>query len=228
MSEQDNQKRRAGEYAARLVEPGMWVGLGTGSTVRFALDALEQRWRVEPLRFTATATSVATEDRARAIGIPLVPLTRPDAIDLTIDGADEVARDWALIKGGGGALLREKLVAQASRIFVVVVDSAKLVDRLGRHAVPVEVVPFGWEATQSRIAAEGGMPQLRGDIAAPFRTDNGNFILDCQFPLITNPARLHAILKLLPGVVETGLFPHFASRIIVGTEAGVRDLAASV
>ena len=192
----------------------MIVGLGTGTTGEFVLLALARRIR-EGLRMTGVPTSERTAARARDLGIPLTELTRP--IDIAIDGADEVTRGTLhLIKGRGGALTREKLVAQAAARFLVVVDQTKMVDRLGAAPVPVEVIPFGWQDTARRIGAQF----KRRD----FITDNGNYILDCAFGTIQSPESLANDLDRITGVVEHGLFIGMASEVHVGTTSGVQVL----
>ncbi|MFN8483514.1 MAG: ribose-5-phosphate isomerase RpiA [Anaerolineae bacterium] len=220
-------KQEAAEYAADMVESGMVVGLGTGSTAIFAvrrIGALLQEGRLRNI--LAVATSRATEDAARALDIPLMPDAMPHDVDITIDGADEVDPELNLIKGGGGALLREKIVAQASRRQVIVVDETKLSATLGdRWAVPVEVIPFGWEATGRFIEAVGAKVKLRRDSAgAPFTTDSGNIILDCRFSPIQDPYALETRLLARAGVVETGLFLDLATDVIVAGQAGIRHL----
>ncbi|HET6182726.1 MAG TPA: ribose-5-phosphate isomerase RpiA [Acetobacteraceae bacterium] len=219
-------KREAGEAAAAMVQDGMAVGLGTGSTAYFAVAALGRRVRAG-LRIAAIPTSERTAAQARAEGIPLVTFAERSRLDLTIDGADEIARgSLDLIKGLGGALLREKLVAAASDRLMIVADDSKLVDRLGTHApVPVEVVAFGWETTAARLAAAGVEPALRrGTGGAPFVTDGGNLILDCACRAIADPAALHRRLKEIVGVVETGLFPAMVSAALVAGAGGVMRL----
>lgn len=216
-------KEIAGRHAAEFVQHGMRVGLGTGSTVHHTVVRLGERVR-EGLRFTAVPTSKETRRLAAGLGIRLEELRHPAQLDLAIDGADEVDPGLRLIKGGGGALLREKLVASAARRYVVVVDPDKLVARLGQRPLPVEVVPFGWRATLERLRTLGAEPVLRQQDGRAFRTDNGNRILDCAFGPIADPESLHARLKLLPGVVETGLFVGFADLVVVGDPAGPREI----
>ncbi len=208
-------RRAAAEAAALLAEDGMRLGLGTGRTMELVLRALAGRMR-GGLRFTGVATSEATAARARALGIALVAAERP--CDLAIDGADEIERgSLRLIKGGGGALLREKIVAEAARRFVVVAEAGKLVDRLGEFALPVEVVPFGCAVTAARIAALGGAPVLRRCEGGPVRTDNGNLILDCPgFAPIGDPFTLERRLRAVAGVVASGLFLLPVERAIIG------------
>lgn len=196
------------------VETGMIVGLGTGTTGEFVLLALARRIQ-EGLRITGVPTSERTAARARDLGIPLTELTGP--IDIAIDGADEVTRGTLhLIKGRGGALTREKIVAQAAARFLVVVDQTKMVDVLGQVPVPVEVIPFGWQATARRI----GATFQRRD----FVTDNSNYILDCAFGPIESPDSLASRLDRITGVVEHGLFIGMATEVHVGTTSGVQVL----
>ncbi|OWJ68799.1 ribose-5-phosphate isomerase RpiA [Inquilinus limosus] len=223
LSPQEQGKRAAGEAAAALVQDGMRLGLGTGSTVRWVLEALARRIKEEGLRVTGIPTSEQTAERARALGIPLTDFAATEALDLCIDGADEVEQGTLrLIKGLGGALLREKIVAEASSRFIAVVDGSKLVGVLGEKApLPVEVTAFGWEATTRRLSALGGAPVLRQRDGAPVRTDGGNLVLDCGgFAPIRDPEGLQARLKTIAGVVETGLFLGGAEQAIVGQADG--------
>lgn len=218
----DDAKRRAGEEAVKLVEDGMLVGLGTGSTAYWAIMEIGRRVK-EGLTITAVPTSVRSEELARSLGIPLVPLDgiAPGGIDLTIDGADEADRDLNLIKGGGGALLREKIIAAHSKRLVIVADASKEVATLGRFPLPVEIVPFGCKLTMGRLAELGGHPELRlSSGGEPYVTDNGNYIADCRFGVIADAAALETILNLIPGVVENGLFVGMAERVIIAMEDG--------
>ncbi|MEX0878368.1 MAG: ribose-5-phosphate isomerase RpiA [Thermoanaerobaculia bacterium] len=220
-------KREAGERAAGLIESGMVVGLGTGSTAIFATRRLGELLRTGALKgVTGAPTSKATEEEARRVGIPLLGDEIPRAIDLTIDGADEVDPALNLIKGGGGALLREKIVAQASRRVVIVVDESKLSAALGtKHALPVEVASFGWKSQERFLESLGGKPTLRRDSEAePYRTDQGNWIFDCAFGPIADPAALAALLAGRAGIVEHGLFCGVATQVIVAGESGIREL----
>jgi ribose 5-phosphate isomerase A len=216
-------KQRAGFRAAEFVEDGMRVGLGTGTTAWWLVERLGERVRVEGLRVRCVPTSRRTEEQARSLGIPLVTLGEARELDIAIDGADEIGPGLALIKGGGGALLREKLVAAAARRFVVVADRSKRVEVLGRFPLPVEVVQFGWELTARRVAAVAGVePALRRDSdGEPFVTDNGNYILDCRCGEIRDPAQMGRELKLLAGVVESGLFVNMAHLAVVATDDDV-------
>ena len=215
--ERENWKKAAAESAVTQVESGMVVGLGTGTTAEFVLLALARRIR-EGLRITGIPTSEHTAGRARELGIPLTELTGP--IDIAIDGSDEVELDdLSLIKGHGGALVREKIVAQAASRFLVVVDESKIVKRLGAAPVPVEVVPFGWQAT-ARLIKERGAKCQRRDLI----TDNGNYILDCDFGLMESPATVADTLDRTAGVVQHGLFIGMTSEVHVGGPNGVQVL----
>ena len=221
-------KHQAAAAAVAEIQDGMILGLGTGSTAAIAVDLLGARVR-DGLRVTCIPTSERTAAQAAALGIPLAGFNTFDSIDLTIDGADEVHTGTLdLIKGLGGALLREKIVAAASRRMTVIVDEGKLVPTLGQGVrLPVEVVAFGYQATLRHLRDAGADPALRGGASAPYRTDGGNLIADCAFTAIPDPAALHARLKFIVGVVETGLFIGMATRIIAGTPAGPRILERS-
>ena len=219
-------KRDAAEAAAALVTDGMVVGLGTGSTATFAIAKLIERVR-GGLRITAVPTSERSAVQAREGGIELIELGEDTRLDLTIDGADAVATGTLhLVKGLGGALLREKIVAQASARLLIVADASKVVDRLGINSpVPVEVTPFAWQATAGRLAALGTRPELRRDTdGKPFHTDGGNYILDCHVSPIDDPAALDAAMQSIVGVVETGLFIGRAEMVFVAGASGVRTL----
>lgn len=223
-----NAKQRAGTKAAEFVEDGMRVGLGTGTTAYWVVERLGERVR-EGLRVRCVPTSRRTEQQARALGIPLVGLGEVLELDIAIDGADEIGPGLALLKGGGGALLREKLVAGASRRFVVAADASKKVPVLGRFPLPVEVVPFAWELTARRVAAVVRVePALRRDERGEaYVTDNGNFILDCRCGEIPDPARTERELKALTGVVECGLFVGMAHTAVVADEEGLEVIGPS-
>ncbi len=222
----DDQKRLSGEAAAELVEDGMVVGLGTGSTAAWFVKALAAR----KLDIRGVPTSDATADLARELGIALAALDDVKLIDLTVDGADEIGPGLSLIKGGGAALLREKLVWEASKRCVVIADDAKRVPMLGRFALPIEVVAFGHTTTMARICdalAEceiGIAPRLRVKDGTPVVTDNGNLIYDAACGRIPEPALLAATLKSVTGVVDHGLFLDLADLALVGTDAGVVEV----
>ena len=220
--DRDHLKRAAAERAVEFVASGMVVGLGTGSTADFVVEELAARV-TRGLAVVAIPTSEHTAGLARQLGIPLASFAEHRRIDLAIDGADEVQRGTLdLIKGRGGALLREKIVAAASQRFIVVVDQEKLVDRLGEHTpVPVEVAQFGWQATAAALEKLCAEAELRQASGQPFVTDGGNFILDCRFGPIDDPQQTERLIKMTVGVVESGLFIGRSSAVIVATERGV-------
>ncbi len=211
-------KQRAGEAALAHVKDGMIVGLGTGSTARYFIEAVGTAVKAGKLRdVRAIPTSVNSEKLAVAAGLPVLGFAQTAKIDLTVDGADEIAPDLCLIKGLGGALLREKLVAQNSTRLIIIADASKLVTKLGAKCpLPVEVTPFGHEASERFLRDLGATPALRrtpaGDI---FISDNGNYILDCKFPEIANPRELDAKLSGRAGIVESGLFIDLAHTAII-------------
>ena len=220
-------KQQAAEFALQFVQSGMTVGLGSGSTALFATRGIGQRIQTGDLkRVVAIPTSLAIEAEARMLGIPLTTLEDHPRIDVTIDGADEVDSELNLIKGGGGALLREKIVAQATQRQIIVVDESKLSDQLGtRWAVPVEVIPFGWTAQASFLQSLGSAPKLRRqDDGRPYLTDQGNLILDCHFGKIEDPSWLAESIKGRAGIVEHGLFIQLAHDVIVAGQSGLRHL----
>jgi len=219
-------KRAAAYRALDYVKDGMVLGLGTGSTAFFVVEGLGKRV-AQGLKVVGIPTSERTAAQARSLNIPLSRFAEHSRIDLTIDGADEVERDTLyLIKGLGGALLREKIVAAASRELVIVVDQEKLVPRLGDHTpIPVEVVQFGWPATAHALAQLGAEPTLRHATEDhPFITDGGNYILDCRFARIDDPQRLEKQIGMTVGVVESGLFIGRTSAVVVASETGVEIL----
>ena len=220
-----NPKEVAGRRAAEFVESGMRVGLGTGSTVHFTLLRLAERVR-EGLKMVGVPTSVDTQEKARALGIPLSDLEAVEALDLTIDGADEIDGRFDMIKGGGGALLREKVVASITRRQIAIVGADKVVQRLGAFPLPVEVVPFAQAVIRRALERRGAQVTLRqAKGGGEYRTDNGNQILDCRFPGgIPEPATLELELDRLPGIVETGLFVGLAHVMVVGREDGTAEV----
>lgn len=206
-------KKAAGAAAAALVTDGMKVGIGTGSTASHFISALITRVK-EGLQISAIATSQESSDMAKAGGIPLLNPAQVDHLDIAIDGADEVDPQKRLIKGGGGALLREKIVASMANEMVVIVDHTKLVDKLGTFGLPIEVLPFGIQHTLEQL---GPNAQLRNG----FVTDNGNFIVDLAFDdLLEDPEEIDSHLKTIPGVIETGFFFDLAGRLLVGQPDG--------
>ncbi|HDR6314719.1 TPA: ribose 5-phosphate isomerase A [Bacillus thuringiensis] len=219
-----NFKQLAGEYAANFVKDGMKVGLGTGSTVYWTIQKLGERVK-EGLSFQAVPTSKETEVLAKQLNISLISLNDVQSLDLTIDGADEIDANLQLIKGGGGALLREKIVATSSKELIIIADESKLVTHLGTFPLPVEIIPFSWKQTERKIQSLGCQTTLRLKNNETFITDNNNMIIDCIFPHnITNPADLHTQLKMITGVVETGLFVNMTSKAIIGTKNGIKEL----
>ncbi|WP_152397504.1 ribose-5-phosphate isomerase RpiA [Paenibacillus guangzhouensis] len=214
-----NPKQIAAEKAVESIEDGMIVGLGTGSTAYFAIQKIGERVR-EGLKIQAVASSTVSESLAHDLGIPIIPFADVEVIDLTIDGADEVDANLQLTKGGGGALLREKLLAANSRRFIVIVDESKVVDSLGAFPLPVEIVPFAYELTVRKLQALGCELTIRQKDGSNYITDNGNLIADCRFGSITDPVTLHTQLNLIPGVVENGLFVGLTSQLIVGHANG--------
>ncbi|KQM12758.1 ribose 5-phosphate isomerase [Methanomassiliicoccales archaeon RumEn M1] len=213
-------KKRAARKAVEYVEDGMVLGLGTGSTTRYAVEEIGRLVR-EGYELVGVPTSLETERQARSLGIPISTLEEVKRLDLTIDGADEVDPQFQLIKGLGGALLREKIVAYHSRQEIIIVDSSKIVQKLGvRTPLPVEVTPFSHGRTKEAIEELGCTAVLRGG-ETPFVTDNGNYIYDCKFNGIEDAERLEVDLDSIPGVVESGLFLGLASRVVIGTEEGV-------
>jgi ribose 5-phosphate isomerase A len=233
LSAAERGKRAAAARALEFIEDGMKLGLGTGSTAKWLVDLLAERMRAEGLRVTGVPTSSRTRAQAEALGIPMATLDEAGWLDLTIDGADEFDDDLNLIKGGGGALLQEKIVASASDRMVVITDPSKQVAALGAFPLPVELVRFGVGTTMRLIAdllrrhdvANQAM-QLRSGSNGPYITDEGHYIADLDLARIGDPARLNAELNIIPGVVETGLFCGLASAIVVGESDGTARVIA--
>ncbi len=215
-------KRAAAEAAVALVKEGNIVGLGTGSTAKYAILKLGDMAQ-DGFEVRGVPTSIATANLAKEHGIPLTSLEEFPEIDLTIDGADEVDPHLDMIKGMGGALFREKLVAAASKTVAIAVDASKLVKTLGsRVPVPVEVHPFGWKVSKARLQALGGAPQLRLAGGVTYRTDNDNYVLDTRFKAIRDPAALEREMNNVPGVVDNGLFVGVATVVLVADAKGVK------
>jgi ribose 5-phosphate isomerase A len=224
-------KRRAAERAVEFVQPGMLVGLGTGSTAIFAIRRIAHLLRDGRLKdILGFATSVTVWQEAQRLGIPMMAEEMPRAIDLTIDGADEIDPDLNLIKGGGGALLREKIVAQASRRVIIAADDSKLSAGLGTlHTLPIEVLPFGWRSQFRYVESLGAQVEVRYNTdSSPFVTDSGGMILDCNFGPIARPAELAATLKIRAGIAEHGLFLGLATDVIVAGRDGLRHLTQRI
>jgi ribose 5-phosphate isomerase A len=219
----DRLKKMAAVSAVKEVQDGQIVGLGTGSTARFAIIELGRRIREEELDILGVPTSIATEELARKSGIPLTTLQEHEVIDIDIDGADQVDQHLNMIKGGGGAHTREKLVALSSKKLIIIVDESKLTDELN-IPVPVEVLPFAWRPVAKRLEGLGCSPALRTTSGAPFVTDNKNFIVDCDFGIIKNPQKLEREINTITGVIENGIFAGMACEVHVGSDKGVRIL----
>lgn len=215
-------KAQAAQKAVEYVQDGHILGLGTGSTVHHFLTALGTRVQ-EGLRVRGVPTSQATANYATQLGIPLLNDDETWDIDVAVDGADQVDPHLNLIKGGGGALLREKIVARAARQFIVIVDAAKQRPHLGLpFPLPVEILSFGWRTTQRHLEKMGWSAPRREQAGKPFVTDNGHYIVDAQIPVIADPASLESTLLQIPGVVECGLFVNMASLVITGTDQGIQ------
>jgi ribose 5-phosphate isomerase A len=228
MIDRDELKRAAALRAIEEVTDGMVVGLGTGSTAAFVVEGLGARV-ARGLKVVGMPTSERTAAQARRLGIPIATFAEYQRLDLTIDGADEVQLDTLdLIKGLGGALLREKIVAAASKRLIIVVDQEKLVERLGEHTpVPVEVTQFGWQATAVALARLGCVPERRYAVGEqPFVTDGGNYILDCRFGPLVNPGEIEQRIAMTVGTVESGLFVGRSSIVIAASPTGVEVLTA--
>jgi len=222
----ENEKELAGRSAAQLVRDGEIVGLGTGSTAYFAVIALGERVKAG-LKITGIPTSIATGELAQKLGIPLTTLAQNPVIDIVIDGADEIDPHLNLIKGGGGAHLREKVIASASKKMIVIADSTKVVDYLGKFPLPVEIIDFGRPVVERKIAALGAsIKQRTCKDGSPYITDNGNPILDCTFGKIADPPALAATLSAIAGVVEHGLFINLAKLVLVGKGNSVVEISA--
>ncbi|MGF7045547.1 ribose 5-phosphate isomerase A [Paenibacillus sp. DS2015] len=214
-----NMKRISAERAVQYIKDGMKVGLGTGSTAYWAIQKIGERVK-EGLSIQAVATSKASERHAAELGIPLIPFSQIEHLDVTIDGADELDSHLQLIKGGGGALLREKIVAFHSHKLIIIADESKFVDKLGRFPLPVEVIPFAVEWTLHSLQQLGCRPQLRTDGEKLFVTDNGNYIADCQFGSIDSPTDLQKQISGIPGIVDHGLFIGLADVAVIGHSDG--------
>ena len=235
--EREELKKLAGEKAVEQIEDGMIVGLGTGSTVEYTLRKIGKRVR-DGLKIQGIPTSMHTKRIAKEENIPLTTLEENPEIDITIDGADEVDSNLNLIKGGGGALTREKIIAFNSKKVIIVVDDSKIVKCLGiDFDLPVEVTKFGWTATKKTLEGFGWTPEERNPQEVycivkrrmimddePFITDNGNYILDCEFVRIDNPVQLEIDINSIPGVVENGLFINLVDEVVVGSKQGVLTL----
>lgn len=217
------QKQSAAKAAAAFVKDGMTIGIGTGSTVYYLIQELGA-YRAAGRDFCAVPTSLETERLAKARGIDVRPPEEVCKIDLAIDGVDEVDRGFCAVKGGGGALLREKAVASKAEEVIWIMDEGKLAERLGRVLLPVETLPFCWSWVADGIREAGGQPSLRKKDGQIFLTDNGNYILDIRFGADADYRKLSGVIRQIPGVLETGYFDRMCTRMLVGTETGVREL----
>ncbi|ASR48044.1 ribose-5-phosphate isomerase RpiA [Paenibacillus kribbensis] len=218
-----NLKQKAAEKAVEAIQDGMKVGLGTGSTAYWAIQKIGERV-AQGLHIQAVATSQASEDLARELGIPIIPFDQIGRLDVTIDGADEVNEQLVLVKGGGGALLREKIVESNSDRLIIIVDESKDVKVLGTFPLPVEVVPFASEWTLEALRQTGCQAEWRIQDGERYLTDNGNYIADCRYGTIENPQELEIRLNQIPGVVENGLFINMADQVIIARANGQIDI----
>jgi len=227
MSWREDAKRRAALEAVKRVRDGSVIGLGSGSTVAYAIRELGRRVREENLRILGVPSSYKTFLLAVECGVPLTTLNEHPLLDLDIDGADQIDGELNLIKGMGGALTREKIVAAASKRLIIIADETKLASSLGEgQLLPIEVLPFALPLVADRIRRMGGKPKLRErkDGSGPYVTDNGNFILDVDFGVIEDPKDLEPRIKRIPGVIETGLFIEMTDEALIGTRSGVKIL----
>jgi ribose 5-phosphate isomerase A len=215
-----NVKQLAAEKAVTFLDNGMTIGLGTGSTAYWAIEKIGQKVKKEGWKIRGVATSIRSEEQAIALGIPIANFSSIRCIDVTIDGADEADGCLQLIKGGGGALLREKIVATNSRQLIVVADESKLVKTLGKFPLPVEVVHFGWERTFEKLESLGCLAKRRMNGADPYLTDNGNYIIDCAFEEIRDAEKMHESVNAITGVVDNGLFIKIATKLVLGFSDG--------
>ncbi len=222
-----NAKQLAAEKAVSLLDNGMTIGLGTGTTAYWAIEKIGEKVKKEVWNIKAIATSKVSEQQARGLGIPIFDFSTIKSIDVTIDGADEVDPKLQLIKGGGGALLREKIVATNSKQMIVVADESKWVETLGKFPLPVEVVHFGWERTFDKLQMLGCEAKRRMKGTVPYITDNGNYIVDCAFGEIKDPPLLQELVNAITGVVDNGLFVHIASKLVLGLNNGETRVISS-
>ncbi|MEH7235305.1 ribose-5-phosphate isomerase RpiA [Bacillus sp. JJ1562] len=224
VNQQELSKKAVGEKATEFIKDGMTIGLGSGSTIYWTLKKLGEIIQ-QGMKVKGIPSSKRTEGLAHEFNIPLTTWADVQRLDLAIDGANEVDQHLNLIKGGGGSLVREKMVNIHADQLIIVADESKLVSELGNFPLPVEVLPFGWEVTTSHISQLGAIPKLRMNGQEIFISDNGNYILDCQFNTISDPKSLHKELKLLTGVVETGLFIDMADIVILSGDSEIRMLS---
>lgn len=222
MTEQvDLYKKTAGEKAVEYIEDGMVIGLGSGSTVYWTLKKLGELVE-QGLNIKGIPSSLRTEGWAKDFNIPLTDFSEVQVLDLAIDGADEIDPNFNLTKGGGGSLVREKMVNAHAKKLIIIADQSKMVDELGKFPLPVEVLQFGWQVTAQKIAELGAKPVLRERDGSTFVSNNANYILDCEFNSIPDPEKLHHSLKQLLGVVETGLFVNMTDTVILAGAKGAK------
>lgn len=218
-----NMKEMVGKQAATYIESGMTVGLGTGSTAYYFVEEIGRRVKEEGLDIIGVTTSKRTKEQAEKLGIPLKSVDEVDFIDVTVDGADEIAPDFSGIKGGGGALLFEKIVAEQSKRIIWIVDESKMVDYLGRFPLPVEVIPYGSEQLFKKFESKGYRPKFRVlENGERYLTDSQNYIIDLDVFPIKDPVTFGVELKALTGVVEQGLFTNMTETVLIGTPDGVK------
>ncbi|MFD1065956.1 ribose 5-phosphate isomerase A [Oceanobacillus locisalsi] len=215
-------KQLAAEKAAEQVKDGMVLGIGSGSTVNYMLQKLAERIETEGIQIKGIPSSKKTEKLANELGISLTTFAEHHHIDLAIDGADEIDEHFQLAKGGGGSLVREKMVDSHADYFIVIAGADKLVKRLGAFPLPVEVIPFGWEVTEKKLQELGCQTTLRYQEEKPFVSDNGNYIIDCQFKSIEEPENVHKEIKALLGVVETGIFINMVNEVIISENGKIK------
>ena len=220
-----NQKKIAGEKAAEYIQEGMIVGLGTGSTARYLVDKVGELVK-EGLQIQAVPTSKATELQTRELGIPLLDINEVGHIDLAIDGVDEIDKNFDAIKGGGGALFREKIVADLAKEVIWIMDESKLVDHLGKFPLPIEILPYGYKVIYKKLEGYGFNPIMRKNGDELFITDNGNYIVDLHLGVSADINEVKYKISNIVGVLETGLFLKMCTRIIVGTDNGVKVIEA--
>jgi ribose 5-phosphate isomerase A len=223
MTDTETMKKNAGYLAATFVQNGMTIGLGTGSTAKYFIEKIAERIQKEHLKLQAVASSVRSLEQAKIAGIPIIDINTVTSIDLTVDGADEIDGKKRMIKGGGGALLREKILASMSKEMVVIVDENKVVPLLGHHKLPVEIATFAHLVTLHHIKKLGFDATIRcdKDSSKYYITDNGNYLIDIQFPSpLQQPEKEHALIQEIPGVVETGFFFHLAGRVVIAFNDG--------
>lgn len=223
MTNTELMKKNAGYLAASFVQNGMTIGLGTGSTAKYFIEKIAERIQKEHLKLTAVASSIKSLEQAQKAGIPIVDINTLTSIDLTVDGADEIDAKKRMIKGGGGALLREKILASMSKEMVVIVDESKVVPLLGHHKLPVEIATFAHQVTLHHIQKLGFSAAFRCEKSSQeyYVTDNGNYLIDIQFSSpLQQPEKEHALIKEIPGVVDTGFFFHLAGRVVIAFTDG--------